>query len=229
MDIVTFKSEHNYKELSGDEFNKEYADIHLVKLTNLIENHNGLEYKDGLNIDKRIFNPMGACESGGIYCVPIQNAHLWLTYDNIKYSANGYDVTSYTILPMIFMRKVTIPNDARLYIENNKLKTDKIILEPKSMISKEIYLKGIMAYTTKIQYIPKQLLDKEMCMVSVKRNAFTLKDVPIEFRDVDVCIEALLQNTIQNEDIMCYVPISQKSAVINIMRQIDPYGIYGTY
>jgi len=39
----------------------------FYKFTNKQENHNGLQYHDGLNIDLLSFNPSGDCESGGIY------------------------------------------------------------------------------------------------------------------------------------------------------------------
>jgi len=41
--------------------------MRYYKFTNKQENHNGLQYHDGLNIDILPFNPSGDCESGGIY------------------------------------------------------------------------------------------------------------------------------------------------------------------
>jgi len=39
----------------------------FYKFTNKQENHFGLQYHDGLNMDLLSFNPSGDCESGGIY------------------------------------------------------------------------------------------------------------------------------------------------------------------
>ena len=39
----------------------------FYKFTNEQENHHGLQYHDGLNIDSLPFNPSGDCKPGGIY------------------------------------------------------------------------------------------------------------------------------------------------------------------
>src|SRR5579872_470786 len=104
-----FENEENLinKEISGARFNEIYHDTKFVKLTNSIECHNGFQFSDGLNIDSIPFNPHGTCQYGGIYFVKKCAAYKWLTY--------GINV-------MRYIRKVTIPDDACVYIECDKFK-----------------------------------------------------------------------------------------------------------
>ena len=110
--------------LSGSEFNRIYKDTIFLKLTNETENHNGFQFMDGLNIDSVSFDPTGECKPGGIYFTKECEAWRWLNYNSKV---------------MIYMRIVTIPNDANVYIEDMKFKADKIILESKQRISQKIY------------------------------------------------------------------------------------------
>ena len=57
----------NGKVYSGKEFNDITKDRKLVKLTVEGENHNGFQFKTGLNIDNKPFNPNGSCKAGGLY------------------------------------------------------------------------------------------------------------------------------------------------------------------
>src|SRR5579872_5162141 len=100
------------KELSGIEFNDLYKNTHLIKLTNETELHNNFQFKDGLNIDTVDFNATKECSPGGIYFTEKNKGYMWL---NVYYDT-----------PMKYMRKVTIPDDARVYIEEDKFKTDKL-------------------------------------------------------------------------------------------------------
>ena len=95
--------------------------MNYYKITNKEENHNGLKYKTGLNIDILPFNPSGDCQSGGIY---------FSKEDILSFLGYG---------PWI--RKVTIPNDAQVY-ENpgkpKKWKADKVILGRKKKITVKV-------------------------------------------------------------------------------------------
>jgi len=88
--------------------------MRYFKVTNAAEKHNGLQYKDGLNIDPVAWNPSGGCQSGGIY---------YADEDHIcEFLGIG-----------AWVREVTIPDDARTYKdpEGNKSKADKVILGPR--------------------------------------------------------------------------------------------------
>jgi hypothetical protein len=92
--------------------------MNYYKITNQDEIHHKLQYKTGLNVDVLPFNPSGDCESGGIY---------FARKDILAFLDCG---------PWI--RKVTIPEDAKVY-ENpgspKKWKADKVILGRRSKIT----------------------------------------------------------------------------------------------
>jgi len=91
------------------------------KILNKEECHYGLQYKFGLNIDPKEFNPSGDCEPGGIY---------FSREDILAFLDCG-----------IWIRKVTLPEDARVY-ENpgkpKKWKADRVILGKKEKITAKI-------------------------------------------------------------------------------------------
>jgi hypothetical protein len=62
-----------------------------------------------LNTDTQTFNPSGSCQSGGMYFSDVDMSYLYLDYGN-KISL------------------VSIPDDAQVYVEESKFKTDKLIL-----------------------------------------------------------------------------------------------------
>jgi len=106
--------------ISGREFNRLYRGVKLYKFTNLSENHNGFQFKTGLNIDTVPFNPTGNCEPGGIYFTEAKFANMWKFIHT-------------------YCRDVTIPDDAQVYAEYMKFKADKLILGPRRLISSDHY------------------------------------------------------------------------------------------
>src|SRR5579871_2934235 len=98
---------------SGTEFNRKYAGKTFVKLTNERENHNGFQFRDGLNVDSLQFNPHGECRPGGIYFCLETELPRWLHYNEKT---------------MVYCREVTIPNHAKVYDEGDKFKADRLIL-----------------------------------------------------------------------------------------------------
>ena len=68
--------------LTGKEFNKKYAGVQFVKLTNKKENHNGYQFKDGLNVDNVPFCIDSECTPGGIYFCRFNNFVRWLSYND---------------------------------------------------------------------------------------------------------------------------------------------------
>jgi hypothetical protein len=109
--------------LSGIQFNKLSRKRTFVKLTTESENHNDLQFVDGLVKDILPFSPYKPCSAGGIYFCDKQDIRNWLTY-----SGNL----------MHYIRSVTIPDDAKVYIEKGKYKTDQIILGPRDLITDHI-------------------------------------------------------------------------------------------
>src|SRR5579872_4063145 len=102
---------HLWSTMSGSLFNQIYSGKTFIKLTNASETHRHITYKDGLNIDPLEFRAFAQCTEGGIYFILEEHAHRWIHYAE-------------EIGAMHFMRKVTIPDDANVYIENEKYKVD---------------------------------------------------------------------------------------------------------
>ena len=148
------------QEFSGEDFNKLFPDTKFVKLTSETENHNGFQFNDGLNVDTMSFNPFGTCLAGGIYFTDIQKAYMWF-----KYNASV----------MKYFRDVTIPDDARVYIEENKFKADKMLLGPRNVIGQDIIKQVIELNGFYLQYVKEQT--NEMCILAVQRYGSALQYV----------------------------------------------------
>jgi hypothetical protein len=133
-----------YEEMSGEMFCTLFPNLSekLVKLTNETECHNWFQFKTGLNVDSISFNPTGVCEPGGIYFTDIGNIPIWLEY--------GCYVMKYC-------RTVTLPPDCRVYIEGDKFKADKIILDERVEISE----------------LP-NWLDKDYCLNAIRQSVRSL-------------------------------------------------------
>lgn len=167
-------------EVTGSEFNKIYAGSTFVKLTNSVEKHFNFQYNDGLNIDTIEFNPSHVCSAGGLYFMDINDAHTWLEYQGIG--------------SMKYIRKVLVPDDARVYIEYGKFKADKIILEKREIIYKDIYMKAIKRCGFDMAYVPIEMIDKEMCLAAAaccsRNTKFKLTNVPSTIIDKELCLMA---------------------------------------
>lgn len=165
--MTMIKHDYNNVELSGKNFNEMFPNIKLLKLTNNEENHNGFQFKDGLNIDNVPFNPSNYSSLGGLYFVEECYAHHWIHYgDMVKMKT------------MVNIRTVTIPDDARVYIEYDRLKADKIILGPKTEINKEIYMKALKKIGTHLQYVPIHLRDEDICTTACLSNRIAFQYIP---------------------------------------------------
>lgn len=123
--------------LTGRQFNRLYSG-RFYKFTNLLENHNGIQYKSGLNHDILDFDPSGRCQPGGLYFTDIDNIHIWIN-DNK------------------WVREVMIPSNASVYVENRKFKVDYFILGERKPVPKikyslnqlfDIYMFGEHSYQT---------------------------------------------------------------------------------
>jgi len=96
----------------------ERENMEYYKIFNEKENHNGFQFKEGLNILEEEWNPSGNCTSGGFY-IAKEDIFAFLNYGP-------------------WIRKITLPKDAMVY-ENpgspKKYKADKIILGRKFKIT----------------------------------------------------------------------------------------------
>lgn len=176
------------KELSGEMFNKISIGINFVKLTNEMECHNNFQFEDGLNIDTIDFDPSGECKAGGIYFIDKTNAYLWTYYGIVS----GM---------MKYMRDVIIPNDARIYIEENKFKADKIILKPRQNICKDIYVAASLHYLS-LDYLPNDMRDKDICFKIAQWRPFEIKNIPPDILNKEICVNAVNHFS----DALAYIP-----------------------
>jgi len=56
MDYINIPNYNIGSVLTGKKFNEYFKNKYLVKLTTQTENHNGFQFKTGLNIDENKFN-----------------------------------------------------------------------------------------------------------------------------------------------------------------------------
>ena len=95
--------------ISGKEFNSLFSQHKFCKILHETLNHNGFQYKEGLNIDSEEFYPHDECEKGGLYFAMEEHILLYTEYGSK-------------------IAMVSIPDDAMVYIEKEKFKSNKIIL-----------------------------------------------------------------------------------------------------
>lgn len=92
------------------------------KILNREENHNGMQYKTGLNVDILPFNPSGGCEDGGIYFAK-EDILAFLNYG-------------------CWIREVTLPDGEEVYENPNgepkKWKAHRVILGERRKIDLDV-------------------------------------------------------------------------------------------
>ena len=216
--------------LTGLEFNQQYGGKKFVKLTNRVENHNGYQFQTGLNVDSIPFNPKGQCRPGGIYFCLLEKIHLWLNYD---------------IKSMIYARLVTIPDDARIYIETDKFKADRLILGERQKIGDleqwkdPLYcLEAVREDGHALKFVVKQT--EAVCLEAVKQEGNNLMHVLEQTREI--CLAAINNNTYalahvkdqtpelclkaieQSPDAVHYVKDQSKELCLEAIRQ-DPLAL----
>lgn len=128
--------------LDGKTFNIRYpGPFYKVLSENLI--HHNFKYKIGMNKDHNLFNPAGECDIGGLYFTDEQNLVSFLDFG----TKLGF---------------VKIPEDANIYIEQHKFKTDKLELTQiiqlrdfKLCHNKHVSLVQINIHA--VQYVKKQI------------------------------------------------------------------------
>lgn len=182
--------------LTGKEFSIK-CPYKLYKITNTNETHHGYQYHDGLNVDTLPFSATGECSSGGLYFADEKNIGHFV------------DLGCY-------IREVIIPDDATVYIEEHKYKTNKMILGQRQnlddYIEKNIddlifqnpsvflYLKDedkkrdiceavISLDGEMIKYVKQT---PKLCRLAVENNGPSIRH--IKNRTYDLCLTAVKQN-----------------------------------
>ncbi len=121
---------HIGKVYSGAEFNALLGEHvrGLYKITNRLEEHYEVTYQTGLMsiLPHEQFNPTDKCCKGGLYCF-----HLAFLFETLHRSCpNGIH----------WIRKVTIPDDAQVYIEKGKYKCSKFIVSERKRFFVDDYV-----------------------------------------------------------------------------------------
>ena len=122
-------------QLSGKELNKLNNYQPFYKLINNTKTHHNFTYSIGLNIDTHTFNPHDTCCSGGLYFTTQQF------------------ITRYLYFGLI-LNEIIIPDDALCCIENNKLKSNKIIVKNFTNIWESEFMNCKIFCKKIIQYNP---------------------------------------------------------------------------
>ena len=123
--------------LTGLEFNIRFFGIEFYKLTNKFELHNNFKFKTGINIDFKFFDTVDyKC---GIYFTDVENTYKWIYY--------GFNL-------MKNIRKVTIPYNAIVYVNENIYKTSKLKLILSEAFPLKTYLNNFEIFLKAISYNP---------------------------------------------------------------------------
>lgn len=163
-------------ELTGKKFNAQYKQA-FYKSMNDDYIHYGFEYKLGLNIDTKPFNPSGECLEGGLYFCDKSTFHLfWQNYG-----------TTVAI--------VKIPDDARVYVEQHKFKSDKLIITEFldfADIADSYWLELLFdkKQSAALQYVEDQTDD--ICVRAITQDAGAIRFVRDQTEDL--CMLAVQKN-----------------------------------
>ena len=198
--------------LTGREFNEKYQDKKFVKLTNESEKHNGYQFRTGLNVDTLAFNPSGECEPGGIYFCELDKLWMWMDYSDYL---------------MYYARLVSIPDDARVYEEEDKWKADRMILGERRKIEEvEIWsdekfcLEAVKQYWELLKYVRNQT--EVVCLEAVRQNACALQYVSNQTEKL--CLSAVRQNGsvleyVRNQtEAICMAAVKQDGSALEYVR-----------
>ena len=197
-------------ELSGTNFNKIHSDVEFYKITNVNEVHGMMHYKDGRNVDKIKFNPHGTCLPGGIYFARKDYISMFLTY--------GF-----------YIRKVRIPDEARVYEDgNDKFKADMVDLEPRVPIKDSFlvrdkkYIYDTLKYQHKLfEYVPKQILDEKICMRLLERDSTLFAKFPADSKTRRLCLQLIRCN-----GSILYIPENMRFEELYLLAFARNYGTF---
>ena len=180
-----------HTEITGLEFNNLF-NKKFYKITNENEKHYGLQYRDGLNIDIQEFIPNDTCIGHGIYFSDLYNIALYFDYG-------------------IYIREIEIPSDARIFIYQNKYKTNKIIFKSRVLIKDFEYWSNYDFCTISIcnnglaiQYINNNYKTYNLIEKAIQQNSYAIEFVDEKMQDEKLCKQAIL-STRNNSVFLSYI------------------------
>jgi hypothetical protein len=197
-----------HKEITGRQFNDLTSGQIWCKLLKKSGIHNGLEFKPNTMIcDKLEFDPTGERKSGGIYCCNINDIHIWFSYaDGIMYHYST----------------VSIPDDARVYVEFGAIKVNKLHLgDFKKIWSDEKIVLSIVKYDgDALKY--SEIQNEVICLVAVQQYGRALKNIIIQ--NDNICLAAVkncgmaLEFVKDKKEHICIAAVQQEAFAI---RHVD--------
>jgi len=206
-----------HAEYSGNLFNTYHKGTKFYKFLNDDLKHYDFEYKLGLNVDILPFNPIDECSGGGLYFCEESNCHIfWKDYGKK-------------------LALIEIPDDARVYVERDKFKADKIIIKditnfddvPDSfwinILSKNGYAVHQNGYV--LEYVKNQT--EEICKLAVQHHGYALKYVKEQFKTEEICKLAVQQYGLALEyvkeqtDKICKLAVQQDGLALQYVK--DPF------
>ena len=198
--------------LTGKEFTNHYnkSDTKFYKILKEDLIHNNYQFVNGINIDPIPFNPDGECSKGGFYFTEYNKIACWLEYtDDLTYIAD-----------------VKIPDNAQVYVEENKFKADKFILNLNNKIdikdhecwnNAEFCEMAVQQDGCALKYVINQT--EELCKMAVQRDGYALKYVNNQTEDI--CKLAVQQNGLALQ----YVNIPQTEALCKLAVQQNGFAL----
>lgn len=187
--------------LTGTEFNTIHSNKNFYKVLNDSLCHYDFTYTDGLNVDTLPFNPSQTCCSGGLYFCEEIYLPLYLCHYGSIYAT------------------VSIPNDALVYKEAQKYKTNKLILHNIQPISElPLWLdatfakKSVQINGLALQFVKEQT--KELCHLAVQSDGRALQFV--KEQTAELCYLAVkrdsfaLQYAKEQTEELCLLAVQQR-------------------
>jgi hypothetical protein len=201
--------------LSGTDFNKQYPNTNFYKVLNEKCNHRDFQYKHGLNKDTIEFNPTKECRPGGLYFTEACKLIKWTDYG-------------------IYICKVTIPDEARVYIEDNKFKADMIYVDLKNKtLIKDFKLESndiIQAFKQchySLNEFPGEWRTEKLCHLAVQQDCWDIQYIQEKILTEEICHLAVQQdgNTLrfvpeqfQTEEI-CHLAVQQNGDALEYVPE----------
>jgi len=167
--------------------------------------HYEFQYKLGLNVDPVEFSPKYQCSKGGLYFCEESKRHLfWDVYGQV-------------------LAIIEIPSDARVYIEKDKFKADKLIIKEIIAfedLSDDFWISMLHVNGMMIQKIKNQT--EYVCRLAVKQDGFALRFVRNQTEDI--CRLAVQQDGLalqfvknQTEEI-CRLAVQEYSIALQYVK-----------
>ena len=185
----------------------------IYKVLTADMNHNGYQYKLGLNALDEPFNPAG--RKGGFYCCELHDVPSWLLYkDNLE-----------TVC------EITFHHDSQIIYQHKQFKTDKFyIANPMPihdfLIKHDMWLQTIQTIGKTIKHY-KGTKTYELCLEAIRKDGMALEYIKNEQTE-ELCQMAVkndglsLQYVVNQTDSICRNAIINNPKAIRYMKNQTP-------